>query len=255
MPKEDVAENNAVVRTSGIDLGSMVGERSLGTVYSKCFESFQWFLARFNQDSGLQSGQGLKKCYEEYSKLHIWGHQNKVTTRQSVSGSLAATLQDHQDIQSILLETYEQIIDCFDQLGSLSQGYLVKTLALLGYHKVNDKDLGARPASKKDSDPTTLREMWEWPIAEVHVDKSPFCQEAMTTKDLFDHMADHMKALALISLVQRRALDWQNLSGPSRSHKNPRKVVTIRCWALEQRNRRALSRVRSSTLRQMWEVR
>lgn len=93
----------------------MSDERPLHTVYSQCVISFQNFLIQCTQDESLKSSEGLEKCYEEYSRLKIWGYQRRAAQGPSVPGSLAAVLVDYPDLGNIILEIYEQIIQSFDR--------------------------------------------------------------------------------------------------------------------------------------------
>ncbi|KAJ3578723.1 hypothetical protein NPX13_g1842 [Xylaria arbuscula] len=93
----------------------MSSGRPLHTVYSQCVISFQEFLVKCSRDHNFQGNEGLEKCYEEYSRLKIWGHQRKAALGPSVPGSLAATLLDHPELENTILEIYDQIIQSFDR--------------------------------------------------------------------------------------------------------------------------------------------
>ncbi|RYC64751.1 hypothetical protein CHU98_g1441 [Xylaria longipes] len=109
-----IAENDEVAQGPVINSGIMASER-LGTLYSECLASFQRFLVRCSQNDRLNSSRGLEKCFEEYSRLKIWGHQQGAALKPSVRGSLSSTLQGHPELQGILFEIYEQAIDGFNQ--------------------------------------------------------------------------------------------------------------------------------------------
>ncbi|KAJ2982578.1 hypothetical protein NUW58_g6413 [Xylaria curta] len=130
----------------------MASERSLGTLYSHSLAFFQKFLVRCSRYGELESSRGLERCYEEYSRLKIWGHQKRATLGPSVPGSLESALQDRPELQNILLEIYEQIIDCFQRLDLLTSGSLIGSLVLLTEdHGSDDEseptDSGLEPAS------------------------------------------------------------------------------------------------------------
>ncbi|KAI8947429.1 hypothetical protein F4801DRAFT_592596 [Xylaria longipes] len=125
-----IAENDEVAQGPVINSGIMASER-LGTLYSECLASFQRFLVRCSQNDRLNSSRGLEKCFEEYSRLKIWGHQQGAALKPSVRGSLPSTLQGHPELQGILFEIYEQAIDGFNQLGLLPPASLAESLDLL----------------------------------------------------------------------------------------------------------------------------
>ncbi|KAI1426141.1 hypothetical protein F5Y12DRAFT_784217 [Xylaria sp. FL1777] len=122
--KEEV-ENNEAGHIPILEPVITTSERSLDRLYSKCLSSYQEFLIRCSHDATLDSGPGLQRCYEEYSRLKIWGCQRKAALMPSVPGSLADTVRDHPELEDILFEIYDQIIDSFDRQS------LIQSLGIL----------------------------------------------------------------------------------------------------------------------------
>ncbi|KAI0460434.1 hypothetical protein F5B21DRAFT_510700 [Xylaria acuta] len=145
-----VAENDEVAQDPVINLGISASER-LGTLYSECLASFKKFLVRCSRYDRLNSSQGLEKCFEEYSRLKVWGHQERAALNPSVPGSLAATLQGHPKLQGVLFEIYEQMIDGFHRIDSLSSASLAESLDLLADEYNNDGGSDTRSDVSDDS--------------------------------------------------------------------------------------------------------
>ncbi|KAI3342035.1 hypothetical protein F4824DRAFT_271959 [Ustulina deusta] len=147
-----VAKNNRATAAQAPVINSeIIASERLGTQYSECLASFQRFLVRCSQDDGLNSSRGLEKCFEEYSRLKIWGHQKRAALKPSVPGSLAATLQGQPKLQGVLFEIYEQMIDGFHRIDSSSSASLAKSLDFLADEYNNDGGSETRSEVSDDS--------------------------------------------------------------------------------------------------------
>ncbi|KAI0976564.1 hypothetical protein F4678DRAFT_413764 [Xylaria arbuscula] len=144
MPEDGKAQSSEITQPSAADLGAMTNERSLNTVYLQCIHSYQQFLIRCSQNNNPESNKGLEKCYEEYSRLKIWGYQRKAALELSAPDSLAATLADHADIANTILEIYEQIIRSFDRLAPLPPEVLGGSFEFLAIESDTDDDSETR---------------------------------------------------------------------------------------------------------------
>ncbi|KAI0533156.1 hypothetical protein GGR58DRAFT_517148 [Xylaria digitata] len=143
MSGEGEVQNDETTQVPVMTPGIVTGERSLGTLYSNCLTSYQNFLIKCSRNDSLESSLGLERCYEEYSRLKIWGYQRRATLMPSVPGSLAAIVHDNPELQNTLFEIYEQIIDSFHRIGLLPLELLVESLDLLvdGYNTDNDSEI------------------------------------------------------------------------------------------------------------------
>ncbi|KAI1743712.1 hypothetical protein F4680DRAFT_409163 [Xylaria scruposa] len=145
----DVAENVEATQDAVINSDVTASER-MGTLYSQCLASFQGFLARCSRYDDLNSSQGLEKCFEEYSRLKIWGYQKRAALESSVPDSLAAMMHGHSKLEGVLLEIYEQMIDGFQQIDSMSSASLSESMDFLAdeYNSDEDSEAGSNVSDK-----------------------------------------------------------------------------------------------------------
>ncbi|KAI0010163.1 hypothetical protein F4779DRAFT_579009 [Xylariaceae sp. FL0662B] len=111
-------QHDAGMAEDSISLDEEEEHHSLGPSYSNCLNSYRRFLVQCSRNPSISQSPGLEKCFEEYSRLKLWGDQKQASLPPSVPGSLSATIQD-AELRQTVVDIFEQIIESFQQLVPL----------------------------------------------------------------------------------------------------------------------------------------